>query len=91
MNTPLTGMKSVLSDPGCILYQNPVTNILTIVLPHQMVEVNSKINLSIYSLDGRKMRYQSYSPPFHLTKENVDIDGLKAGTYYLNLNDDRFV
>jgi hypothetical protein len=91
INTPLTGIKSVLSDPDCILYPNPATNTLTVVLPHQMLNMNSKIDISIYSLEGRKMRYQTYSAPFKWSKVNVNIVGLKTGTYYINLNNDRFI
>lgn len=91
INTPLTGIKSVLNDPDCILYPNPATNTLTVVFPHQMLNVNSKIDISIYSLEGRKMRYQTYSAPFKWSKVNVNIVGLKTGTYYINLNDDRFI
>ncbi|MDP4238274.1 MAG: DUF5703 domain-containing protein [Bacteroidota bacterium] len=91
INTPLTGVKSVLSDQDCILYPNPATNMLTVVLPQRMQAVNSKINVNIYDPDGRKLKCQTYSLTLQKSRVNVSVDGLKAGTYYLALSDERFI
>jgi hypothetical protein len=77
-----TGTDNITTHDGFLVYPNPATDRVVIQMHDQF---SGKVNIRILDIYGRTVRSESVVKDLNVMQHNLELSGLNAGTYMIEL------